>query len=200
MEAVAYLNPTNSAPEHVISSLDRPNRITASVIFELPFGRGKAIGGSLPAFVNQIIGGWQTQTMVQNQSGPGLAFGNMLLQANITGIPLAADERTIQHWFNTAAFNTIAAQQLANNVRTFPTRISGARAAGISTVDVSMFKTFTVREWLKVQLRCEAEGVANHPNFAVPNTAPANANFGQITATQTGQEERRVSLGLKIIF
>ncbi len=200
MQALAYLNPTDSAPEHVVAALDRPNRITASVIYELPFGRGKAIGGSLPAFVNQIIGGWQTQTMVQNQSGPGLTFGNMLLVGNITDIPLASDQRTIQHWFNTAAFNTVSAQQLANNVRTFPSRISGARAAGISTVDVSMFKTFNVREWFRVQLRCEAEGVANHPNFAAPNTAPANANFGQITATQTGQEERRVSLGLKILF
>jgi hypothetical protein len=44
------------------------------------------------------------------------------------------------------------------------------------------------------------EGIANHPNFAVPNVNPTAAAFGQITATQTGQEERRISLGLKLLF
>ncbi len=200
MQAVSYLNPTDGAPEHVISSLDRPNRISASVVWELPFGRGKAIGKSVPKLVHQFIGGWQAQSVFQNQTGAGLTFGNVLLRANMSDIPLAADTRSLQQWFNTAAFDRTSGQQLAQNIRAFPSRVSGARAAGISTVDVSLFKSFVYRDRFRIQFRCVAEGVANHPNFAAPNTNPTAANFGQVTATQTGQEERRVSLGLKLMF
>ena len=50
------------------------------------------------------------------------------------------------------------------------------------------------------QLRRVFVGYANHPNFAAPNTVPTNVLFGQVTATQTQQEERRISLGLKLTF
>jgi hypothetical protein len=42
--------------------------------------------------------------------------------------------------------------------------------------------------------------VTNHPNFAAPNAAPTNVLFSQVSATQTQQEERRISLGLKLLF
>jgi hypothetical protein len=51
-----------------------------------------------------------------------------------------------------------------------------------------------------VQLRGEAEGVMNHPNFAAPNMVPNNSLFGTVNATQTGQEERRIFVGLKLLF
>jgi hypothetical protein len=200
LEAVSYLNPTDAAPEHVLAAIDRPNRISASGTWELPFGRGKAVWSGAPAVVNQAIGGWQLQSLWQNQTGPGLTFGNVLYRGEMAAIALAADQRAIQRWFNTSGFEKAANLQLANNVRMFPSRISGARAGGISTVDVSLFKTFTIRDRLRAQFRCEAEGIANHPNFAAPNTSPTAANFGQVTQTQTQQEERRVSLGLKLLF
>jgi len=40
----------------------------------------------------------------------------------------------------------------------------------------------------------------NTPNFSPPNTAPANTLFGQVTNTQTGQEERRIFVTLKLLF
>jgi hypothetical protein len=49
-------------------------------------------------------------------------------------------------------------------------------------------------------LRGDAEGATNTPNFNPPNTAPANSLFGQVPRTQTGQEERRIFVGLKLIF
>jgi hypothetical protein len=200
MEAISYLNPTDNAPEHVISNLDRPNRLVASGMWELPFGRRRAGGSWLRGLRNNAIGGWRMQTLFQTQTGPPLAFGNVLYRGLIGDIPLGADARSLQEWFNTDGFERTSGKQLAQNIRGFPSRLSGARADGINTVDVSMSKTFRVREGFRVQFRCEAEGVANHPNFAAPNTAPANVLFGQVSATQTGQEERRISLGLKLIF
>jgi hypothetical protein len=89
---------------------------------------------------------------------------------------------------------------LANNIRTFPSAISGVRADGINITDLSLFKTLRLREWLRMQLRGEAEGVMNHPNFSAPNVTPTSSLFGTINSTQTGQEERRVFVGLKVMF
>jgi hypothetical protein len=63
-----------------------------------------------------------------------------------------------------------------------------------------VFKTFRLYERLRLQLRGQAEGVMNHPNFAAPNLAPTSSLFGSVNATQTGQEERRIFVGLKLIF
>ena len=162
--------------------------------------RRKPIGRSVPKIVDQFIGGWQTQTVFQNQTGRGLTFDNVLVYGSISDIPLAPDTRSLQRWFNTSVFERVSGQQLAQNIRTFPSRISGARSAGISTVDLSLFKSFVYRDRFRVQIRCVGEGIANHPNFSPPNTTATAANFGQVTNTQTGQEERRISLGLKLMF
>ncbi len=200
MEAVNYLNPTDTSPEHVISSLDRPNRIVTSVIWELPFGKGRSLWSSAPRVVNQIIGGWQMQSTFQDQSGPGLAFGNVLYYSTYNQISLAPDQRSLQQWFDTSQFEKAAGKALANNIRVFPSRLSGARGAGIVTLDASMFKTFVIHDNFKLQFRAEGEGITNHPNFGLPNLAPTNAAFGTVTQTQTQQEERRISLGLKLSF
>jgi hypothetical protein len=200
MEAITYLNAGDISPEHVVSNLDRPNRIVASAVWELPLGKGKAIAPAAHGVLNHVIGGWQMQPLFQNQSGPPLAFGNVLYYGLIGAIPLAPDQRSLQEWFDTSNFERVSGKQLANNIRSFPSRLSGVRAAGMSTIDLSMFKTFVVHEGFRVQFRCEAEGIANHPNFAAPNTVPTNVLFGQVTATQTQQEERRISLGLKLTF
>jgi hypothetical protein len=102
------------------------------VVWELPFGKGKPMASAAHGIVNQVIGGWQVQSMAQNQTGPAVVFGNVLFRGDV--------------------------------------------------------------------IRCEAEGVANHPNFAAPNAAPTNILFGQVSTPQTQQEERRISLGLKLMF
>ncbi len=44
MEAVSYLNSFDPRPEEVISSQDRTHRTALTMIYELPFGKGKAVG------------------------------------------------------------------------------------------------------------------------------------------------------------
>jgi hypothetical protein len=104
-------------------------------------------------------------------------------------------------WFNTSApFEKATAKQLAWNIRTFPTRISAVRGDGINVWDLSAIKNFRLPEGFKLQLRCEAEGALNHPNFDPPNTTPTSSLFGRVSSTQTNQEERRIFVGLKLIF
>ena len=200
MEAVSYLNPTDSIPEHVVSDLDRPHRFSASGLYELPFGRGKRFWGSARGVWNHIVGGWQIQAIYQAQSGPGLAFGDVIYTGRYQDLKLPSGVRNIDRWFNTDGFERNSQRQLANNIRTLPSRFSGVRADGINVWDLSAHKNFKIWERLTMQLRCEAEGAMNTPNFAAPNVAPTSTLFGRVTATQTGQEERRIFVGLKLLF
>ena len=136
----------------------------------------------------------------QLQSGAPLAWGNVIYTGKFTDIALSTSERSVSRWFNTSGFERTASRQLASNIQYFPSKISGVRADGINIADLSIFKTFTLREKLRLQLRGEAEGVMNHPNFNPPNMVPNNSLFGAISATQTGQEERRIFVGLKLLF
>jgi hypothetical protein len=200
LEAIDYLNPTDSRPEHVVSNLDRPHRVTLIGMYELPFGKGRRFASHANSVLDQFIGGWQMQTIYQQQSGPPLTWGNVIYSGQFIDIALPTDQRSVGQWFNTSGFERGAAKQLGSNIRYFPSKISAFRGDGISTADLSLFKTFVLYERLRLQLRGEAEGVMNHPNFDVPNMTPNNSLFGFVSTTQTNQEERRIFVGLKLMF
>ena len=56
----------------------------------------------------------------------------------------------------------------------------------------------SIAEKMKFQLRGEFLNAFNHPQFANPNTDPANSNFGKTTSQSN--LPRNVQIGLKMIF
>ncbi|MBI3697757.1 MAG: TonB-dependent receptor [Acidobacteria bacterium] len=65
------------------------HRIRWNGIYDLPFGRGKRFGGSVPRALNHVIGGWQLATIGDWRSGNWLSvassrylFGNPTLDAD----------------------------------------------------------------------------------------------------------------------
>ncbi|MBM3745018.1 MAG: hypothetical protein FJW34_04395 [Acidobacteria bacterium] len=200
MEAMQYLNESDSLPTQVVANLDRPHRLVASGIYELPFGRGKRLLGNAGGVLNHIIGGWQASAIFTAQSGPPLAWGNLIYSGQFTDIALPAGDRSLERWFDTSGFDKDVRRQLGSNIRTFPLRISGVRGDGINLWDMSGFKSFVIREGMKLQVRAEAEGALNHPNFSAPNAAPTSTLFGTVNGTQEGEGARRIFIGLKLIF
>ncbi len=189
MEAGFYRNETDELPAHEVTDIDRPHRFTMMTMYELPFLRN-----------NRWWGGWQLQAVYQAQSGPPLAWGDLIYSGLYTNLRLSRSAQTLQRWFDTNGFERNPQRQLSENIRTFPARISGVRADGINVWDLSVHKNFKVFEKLTAQLRGEAEGAMNHPNYSPPNTSPASTLFGRVTTTQTGQEERRIFVTLKLLF
>ena len=197
MEAVTRLNDTDPFLEHVISPQDRPHRVVINGIWELPFGRGRRLLNHR-GWVNALAGGWSLQGIYQGQSGPPIGFGNVLYYgADLAAIVLPKSERTVERWFNTDNFEKASGRALANNIRTFPSRLTGLRADGYNNWDLSMFKTFRFRERYSVQFRLEAQDAMNHAMFSPPNAAPANTNFGKVVDV-VAPEQRRVNLSLKL--
>ncbi len=67
-------------------------------------------------------------------------------------------------------------------------RFDELRAPGVKSLNVSLFKTFPIGERFKLQLRMEAAGVTNSPNFEAPGTNLGSvATFGVITTASGAQ-------------
>jgi hypothetical protein len=182
-DATTFLNATDARPWYGVSNLDRTYSASINGIWNLPVGRGHLIASRVPKFVDSVIGGWQVTALVVRQSGDPLTWGNIIFNGDINNINLPKDERTTNRWFNTSAgFVTTAAQQLANNLRTFPLRFAGIRGPGQSLFSLSTGKNFVIRERLQFQLRIDAFNAFNHANFTDPNLTVTSGAFGQITS------------------
>ena len=196
--ATSFLNATDPAPERVIYSQDRPQRLVISNLYELPFGRGRKFASNANPVLDKIIGGWQVQHITQFQSGSPLGFGDAILTGTIQQIPLPASQRTVQEWFNISAFNRTSNQQLADNIQTLSSAFECVRGPGLENWDVSALKNISITERVGLQFQSEWINAFNHPQFSNPNTSPTSGAFGQITTD--AQWPRVIEFGLKLLF
>jgi len=67
--------------------------------------------------------------------------------------------------------------------------------------DVSLFKTLTLTERFKTELRAEAFNITNTPQFTNPSGSwnPSDSNFGLITGTRQASE-RQLQMAVRILF
>ena len=63
------LNPANFQVDKGSSDFDIRQRFVGSLIYELPFGKGKPFLSSTSSWVNQLVGGWQLNFIPTFQSG-----------------------------------------------------------------------------------------------------------------------------------
>ena len=112
------------AHELRIAGDDRPLRLVTSLSYELPFGK------------NKVYGGWVLNGIYTWQVGAPLGWGNLIYY----GGDLNLEPRNIDRAFDVTRFNTVSAQQLANNVRVFPSRFSNLRQDGANNLDFSILK------------------------------------------------------------
>ena len=83
-----------------------------------------------------------------------------------------------------------------------PRYFSGLRTDGIHNFDANLYKEFTPREGMTLQLRAEVFNTFNTPRFAPPNTAfsAGDSTFGIINATAQGFTPRRIQFGVRFEF
>lgn len=87
-----------------------------------------------------------------------------------------------------------------------PTRQFGG--AGIGTVygprlfsyDMTLQKTFDIRERYKLGLRVEAYNPFNHPVFGNPSTNVTSSTFGQIRTSNASYTPRSIQIGARLDF
>lgn len=207
MQAVNLLNASDPAPIREISDADAPHRFNISSVWSLPFGKGRAFLNSSNGFVSRLVGGWEVSGIWSLQSGFPLAWGNVIYYGNPSAIQLPIDQRSPEHWFNVANFETASAKQLlGNQVRTWPFRFSNLRGPRQNNIDVALIKQTRISEGKNIEFRAEALNAANHPYFPNPNMTVTTAQsvkdsgFGQISASTMNNYARRLQLSLRFIF
>jgi hypothetical protein len=203
-------DPNKRYLERSLSTFDIPRVLQFSYTYELPIGRGKPIGGNMPAVLNAIIGGWQTNGIWRFADGRplilGLSGGQPLpsypyQRPDLTG-PLhctgGSDSNFINNYFSNPDVAVAPAPFTIGNA---PRSYGGCRTPGQNTATLSLFKEFSLawmREGAKLQFRLEAFNALNHPWFAAPDTTVNGGNFGVITST--ANSPREVQLALKMYW
>lgn len=187
------------------SAHDVPQSFVTSLIYEVPVGKGKRFGGSMPAVADVIAGGWQISGTVRFASGLPLrlvaanslaTYGYSVLNAQVNNMAeLNVDTRTPERWFNTTAARAPAAFTLGNA----PRFAANLRADGTHHADVNISKNFRFLERFTLQLRGEFFDITNTPQFAPPGVTIGNADFGQVNGTRFN-DRRTVQIGLKLLF
>ncbi len=211
-----YLNPQDTELTDSISVNERPNRITFSSIYELPFGRKRQFGKEWHPLVDAFLGGWQIQGVYERQSGEPLQFGNVYYNGDPTQLKSKLgqkDDQGRRYGVDVAAFDTSgffingAAPGYANNftssstntLRNFPYTLDNLRAQRFLKFDVGISKNFRIREKMKFQIRVEAINLLNTPYFIAPIVDPTNGSFGFTTAP-TRQPPRDIQIGGRFTF
>jgi len=201
-------SPQNSydlASEYGWSTSHTPHAVKGSITYDLPFGKNKAFL-SQGALLNQLVGGWQINSVYMFQTGFPLSvfqnqnfnsvFGNGLMRPNAAGFAPQTTGRLqdrLDNYLNANAFTTAPQFTFGNVPRTI-----AYRSPGTINWDMSLNKTFTVMERFKGQFRAEATNALNTPQFNGPNTAFGNVNFGRIT--QQANFPRYIQLGVRVTY
>lgn len=190
------------------ANFDRTHNLTFSYMWDLP--RYKRAGNPLLRFA---LDQWQFSGITSFISGAPSGIGMSTTDnADIPGggdgvrTVLLADpilshgERTMQHFFNTAAFGRPEKGTFGNTAKDI------VRGPGINTWDMSLFKNFPLgSEARRLQFRVEAYNAWNHTQFSAMDTSArfspdgkqVNARFGAVTAARP---PRQLQLSLRFLF
>ena len=199
--------------EWSVSANDATNRLVASVIFQLPIGRGYLVGTNMNRALDAVVGGWQITALATYQTGqpldiymgnPRLADGNQ--RPNLvcpgstrltTGISIHAAGRFQVPWLNSSCFADPGDQQAGNVPRYF----SNLRSDGIHEADISLEKIYKLGG-RKGQIEAHADcfNCTNTERFGLPDTGYGDSTFGVISSTAGGYLPRNMQLGLRYQF
>ena len=209
-----------------LSQLNLNDSFTASVLYDLPFGKGKRYGSNWSSATNAILGHWQVNLIERATSGfplfvvdsadeSGVFFsynGNTFQRPNEVGDPNKAGNEggftgcptqihTLQHWFNPCAF----AQAPLGELGTAPRApVYGPRFVN---TDFSIIKDFPLsfREGMGLQFRAEFFNLFNHSQFYLDGVAGSGeqdintqSSFGVIN--NTVNNPRLIQFALKLKF
>lgn len=202
--AGAPQNPYNLAAEYSLSNIDTPIRWATSISYDLPVGKGRQFLKSNP-WLDLLVGGWTLNAVSVYQTGFPLqifqndsnsAYGYGAQRPNATGVSPSTSgsvESRIYNYINPAAFSIAPAATFGDVGRTI-----SLRGPGQKNWDMSLFKTYSVKERFRAQFRFEALNAFNSPLFASPNTNLSSGSFGKIN-TQSNFS-RQLQLALRFSF
>ncbi len=207
-------NPFDLHADYGLATYDVRNIGVINAVYELPFGRGRAVGGSLNGWADTLASGWSVNSILTAQAGfpftPQLSYNpsnngdtrNPVRPFINPAFRGPVIEGTTAQWFNPNAF--LAPPNNAANAGFYGNLGRDTLIGpGLATWDFSTFKQARLRERLDLQFRAEIFNLLNRANFNTPNLiaftpSGVSGTAGAITSTSTSS--RQVQFGLKFIW
>ncbi|HMD99154.1 MAG TPA: carboxypeptidase-like regulatory domain-containing protein [Terriglobia bacterium] len=206
--ALYYPLPGAATMDKGFSQIDLTHNFTASVVYDLPFGKGKHWGSNWAGATNALFGGWELTVIEHAISGFPLFIYNSNNTSGVNfqwnGLALNRPDRvcngrlsnwTVSEFFNTSCFQAAASGELGNSDRTplFGPPLVNTDFSAIKNIPLSF------REGASLQFRAEFFNLWNHPEFATPTTdLAAGPVFGVIN--QSVNNPRLIQFALKLRF
>jgi len=210
------------------SYYNRPKAFVFAGNYDLPFGRGKMIGGNSSRWVDRLIGGFALNGTFTWQDGlpwtPGYqnssSDNDVIGFLNKTGQPIQTAVGSLNKITHTVPFFTPSPNVLQppgqpnNSFGPFARPLVGTfgnlgrnsvLGPGYIDTDLSAAKSIHLTESLNLQFRADFFNVFNHVNLGQPSSCVdcQNANAGTISsivASQDGSSMRRIMLSGRIQF
>jgi len=189
--------------ERGLSNQDQDYVLSASILYELPFGRGKRWGGDVSKWVDYAIGGWQLNAIYTLAAGTPFSItvsGNpSSTRANLVGKP-TVHPGNITDYVDPSAFAVPATNAAGIYLAPGTSGRDIIRGPGESNMDFALFKNVSFTERIKGQFRVQAYNLTNTPHFANPSdTNLSDGHIGLINSVLTNSW-RQVELGLRFTF
>lgn len=205
------LNPANFQLDRGPSDFDIRNRWVTSVVYELPFGKGKRMLNNVGRAGDLVVGGWQVNTIGSYQGGvhrsvsstnlTGISYVTQRADAtgvnpysSFNGINPASDfggANSSLYWFNPHAFSATLPLKFGTSGRDI------IAAPAWWNWDISAFKNFNFKEGMYLQFRAEAFNAFNNVKFFPPDMSAVSPNFARLTAAD---RPRVMQLALRFNF
>jgi hypothetical protein len=186
----------------------RQQQLRFSFVYELPFGRGKALLGSAHGVLDQLVSGWQLSGITTMYSGqlltPTFSGTDPAYTNQFTGRPdriangnldySRADIKDHEPIFDINAFVQPATGRgyYGNSARDI---LEGPGQVTWNSVLGKNFYLFNERT--RMQVRVEAFNAFNRANFANPNTNINSGAFGVVTYAGAG---RSILLSMRLDY
>jgi hypothetical protein len=205
-----------------LSQINLDNSFIGSVIYDLPIGRGKMLGGDWNPVTNTLLGNWQVTVIERISSGfpvplidsnnasgttfstggDGYNFNRPDQLANCN--PYKADHSKHQ-WINQACFAAPQAQvKDSDGVVVVPGKLGNASRVPVVgpdfvNTDFSLVKQFALpRREMGLNFRAEFFNLFNHAQYGMPDNDISASGFGAVNSTVNNP--RLIQLALKLTF
>ena len=201
-----FQNSYNPRSNWGAANFDTRQMFKAFGTYELPFGVGRKYLNTNKV-LDEGIGGWTLSLTFVGQGGhpftPVMASSTNSYENTgasdfkwypnqVGSIMASGQSKTINQWFNPAAFLQPTPGTLGNNHR------NDVYGPGLHVINGSLHKTFTIYERMSFDLAANATNLINHPSFSDPDLNIGTGHHAQITAVNEGG--RTVELVGKLRF
>lgn len=223
-DGVTPENTYDLARERGMMQLLPYRRWVSFFVYELPFGKGKRFGGSMPGVLNTLLAGWQLSGTAVLRDGQnetplwrmsdihGIANTTSATAPQVNYRPNCAsdpnfshDQQTVGAWYNVSAFS------LPTTPGVFGDCERGViHGPGTRVLHGGLYKTLRAGERVSIRLGAQATNILNHTNYGnlsanalrIDNTSARGRITGSYTSGAVGDAAgpRVIRLDLRLEF